>query len=152
GSPRRFPVALYLGASAIWRAPGTSAARQTPSARPPTTMMATNLTSTWAGFGMTGLVSALSANRPAVHYDASPAVLGRGSGPSSRRSAVAPDPVDIEGPGRAHPAHADEGLDTPLGAPVRQLAQQVVLVRAPLAVVAPEDDHVVHPPVLQELG
>src|SRR5262245_56816794 len=79
-----------------------------------------------------------------------PAACSRGDLPAAR-SAVAADAGDVEGLVRGDLVHADGALDALPGAPVPQLAQRVMLVRAPLAVVALEDDDVVHPSVLQEL-
>src|SRR5262249_56685396 len=79
-----------------------------------------------------------------------PAACSRGDLPAAR-SAVAADAVDVEGLVRGDLVHADEALDALPGAPVPQLAQQVMLVRAPLAGVGLADDDVVHPSVLQEL-
>src|SRR5215831_29950 len=76
---------------------------------------------------------------------------GASGTPDPASSAVAPDAIDVEGPLRGDRVRADEALGARPGAPMLQLAQQVVLVRPPFAVVALEDDHVVDPTVLQEL-
>src|SRR5215216_466541 len=66
-------------------------------------------------------------------------------------SAVPPDLVDVEGPCCTDLVHADAVRVAPVRTLLLQVAEQLVFVRAPFAVVAAEDDDVVDPSVPEEL-